>query len=217
MLFTFIKRLSIACLLIVVIASASTLASSFVLDTTKQADSVYFRSQAKLEFIEGVTSHIAGSIEFNPDSPSDSVKGMLQVDLRTLATGIKTRDEHMRDNHLHTEKFPYAYFELMAVDELPASWKADSVYALKAQGYFYIHGVKRKLTTQIQAMLTGAGDRQILSIRTSFQVNLDSYKISRPKALFMKLAETMNIEVIFKGYSGLGAPSISLPNWAELK
>ncbi len=204
-------------ILIISLTSASTFAATFVLDSSKKSDSVFFRSQAKLEFIEGVTTQIAGHFDFNPAVLNDSARGILQVDLRTLRTEISTRDEHMRENHLHTEKFPYAYFELIAIDDLPIAWKADTTYTLKARGYFYIHGVKRKLTSQISAMQSSMGNRQVLAVRTTFSVNLDSFKIPRPKALFLKLAETMNIEVIFKGYSGLEAMPLTLPDWPELK
>lgn len=204
-------------ILIISFTSASTCAATFVLDSSKKSDSVLFRSQAKLEFIEGVTTQIGGHFDFNPSTLTDSARGILQVDLRALETGITTRDEHMRENHLHTEKYPHAYFELIAIDDLPVEWKPDTSYTLKARGYFYIHGVKRKLIAQISAMQTNVGDRQLLDVQTSFSVNLDSFKIPRPKALFMKLAETMNIEVIFKAYSGLEATPITLPDWPELK
>ncbi|MEW5795511.1 MAG: YceI family protein [Candidatus Zixiibacteriota bacterium] len=193
-------------------------AEEFAVDPTAGTDTVYFRSTAKLEFIEGKTNNLTGSLTFEPTNPSAVVSGILQVDLRTLKTGIETRDRHMRENHLHTEKYPFAYFELTGVIGLPATLKPDTVYKATAQGYFYIHGNKRRLSADIQASLkTDPGDVSRLVIRANFAMNLDEYKIDRPKALFLKLAETILVEVIFSARNDLKSSPISLPAWELLR
>jgi polyisoprenoid-binding protein YceI len=193
------------------LSATSVAAGEYSVNFESNKDTVYFRSTAKLEFIQGETSDLTGGFKFDIENPSGPVSGVLRVDLRTLKTGIETRDEHMRDRHLHTEEYPFAYFQLTDAAEMPTSFKADSVYETTGNGYFYIHGVKRRLSTDLRLEL--AGDR--LEVRANFQIQLDDYGIPRPKALFLKLAETVEVEVILSGYNNLPAMSVALPDWPE--
>jgi len=195
-------------------------AETFTLDNSAKKDSVYFRSPAKLEFIEGKTADISGSFTFDPARADSAVSGILQVDLRTLKTGIETRDGHMCERHLHTDKYPHAYFELLSIDSLPTTWQPDQSYKMIAEGFFYIHGVKRKISADILAVMpagnpTASG--KAINARISFKVKLDEFKIPRPKALFYKLAETIDVEAILFGYNSLAPITITLPNWPEQK
>ncbi len=187
-------------------------ASDFQLNPAAGQDSVFFRSTAKLEFIEGKSAAIDGSFSFDPENPNSNVSGVLRVDLRTLKTGIDTRDGHMRDRHLHTDKFPFAFFELTGVSGIEPL-KANVTDSGEVQGWFYIHGVKRQLSAPIEVVATTELGSEKVSIRTRFQIILDEYDIPRPKALFLKLAETIEVECIFSGYNNLPAMDISLPGW----
>ena len=56
-----------------------------------------------------------------------------------------------------------------------------------------------------------------IRVRSRFSLKLDERGIPRPKALFLKLAETIEIEVIFTSFNNLPPAAISLPDWLELK
>lgn len=198
------------------LAESAAKGTDFRLDATAGGDSVYFRSTAKLEFIEGKTASIDGYLSCDPGRLDSSMVGILRVDLRTLKTGIDTRDEHMRERHLHTEKYPFAFFELTQVDGLARleSGKSDSG---TVRGWFYIHGVKRELYAKMTVRWTSEQGREKVTIRTQFQLLLDEYDIPRPKALFMKLAEKIDVECIFTGYNNLPAADIQLPDWPALE
>ena len=66
-------------------------AADYGLDASSGKDSVYFRSPAKLEFIEGKTSNIVGGFTFDPQQASAGVQGTFQVehadDLPALVSG----------------------------------------------------------------------------------------------------------------------------------
>jgi len=198
----------------VVVLVASAKADQFTVDQASTADTVFFRSTAKLEFIQGVTTDLEGGFQFNPDSASSPISGVLRVDLRTLKTGIDTRDRHMRENHLHTDKYPYAFFEFSGVSGLLAGVRPDSTFKGEVQGYFYIHGGKRRLSASISFEWKTApdGHRQLLG-RADFALNLDEYQIERPKALFLKLAETIEVEVMLSARNDLKDEPIALPDW----
>lgn len=193
-------------------------ARSYSTSSSNESDTVYFRSPAKLEFVEGATNNISGSIDMIEDHASAGITGIFQVDLRTLKTGIDLRDEHMRERHLQTEKYPFAYFTFDSVTGCPPILKSDTTYDVRAAGKFYIHGVWRQVavTAEVRSAISQTGAESI-SVRARFSVKLDDFGIPRPKALFLKLAETINIEVIFTAANNLPAPTITLPEWSERK
>lgn len=202
------------CLVLAVLLSGAGRASEFSVDPAAGTDSVYFRSTARLEFIEGKTGNLTGSLQFDPTNSAVPVSGVLQVDLRTLKTGIETRDRHMRERHLHTDKYPFAFFELTQVRGLPGDIKPDTTYAAVAEGFFYIHGVKRALTANMKLTLYHETEKGWkVDVRASFSIKLDDYRIDRPKALFLKLAETLEVEVILSARNDLKATPILLPAW----
>jgi polyisoprenoid-binding protein YceI len=183
----------------------------------KDTDTVSFKSTAKLEFIQGKTQHVNGWFSFNPENPNDGVKGVIRVDLRTLKTGIEKRDEHMRDNHLHTTKYPYAFFEIVSVEPIPSLANYDSAYTSKVNGNFYIHGGYRKIEAELELerkKLPSGGET--IDVCAKFSLDLDKHKIPRPRALFLKLAETINVEVFFTGSSLIDVKAVELPDWPEL-
>jgi polyisoprenoid-binding protein YceI len=206
-----------ATLLVLILVSVGA-ANEYGVGPLNEKDTIYFNSTAKLEFIKGTTQQIEGGFSFDPANPTAGVSGIVRVDLRTLKTGIEKRDEHMRDNHLHTDKYPYAYFELKSAEPVLSLTTFDSAYTTKASGNFYIHGNYRKLDADliliIKKLPTGV---ETIDIRANFSINLDDYKIPRPKALFLKLAETIEIEAVISGTTGISHNSVELPDWSQLK
>jgi len=208
------KAVISCCLTLAALLSGAVKASEFCLDPSTGADSVYFRSTAKLEFIEGKTGSLEGSFQVDPENTSFPVAGVIRVDLRTLKTGIETRDRHMRERHLHTDEYPFAFFELTQVRGLPGDIEPDTTYTAIAEGFFYIHGVKRSLAADLKLALHEAAETVWkVEARASFSIKLDDYRISRPKALFLKLAETIEVEVILRARNDLKTAPIALPVW----
>lgn len=208
------KRLFFSLALAVMAVSVS--AETYVVEGIGSTDdSVLFQSTAKLEFIQGATNAVSGAILFNPSHTADSMSGTLQVDLRTIKTGIEMRDEHMRTRHLHTDQYPHAYFELTAVKGLPESMASGKACTCSAEGYFYIHGVKHKITPTVEIVDNSTGETKSIRVRALFSLKLDEWNIPRPKALFLKLAETINVEVRFTARTGKPSPEITLPDWKD--
>lgn len=201
----------------VTLCAGWTLADDFGLNPAAGTDTVYFRSSAKLEFIEGKTTDIQGGFRFNPPNPRGELSGVLRVDLRTLKTGIETRDGHMRDRHLHTKDFPYAYFELLSASGFPDTIVVDSAYTIDVEGFFYIHGVKRRIAARLTASSRPPqSGSTAMKLDARFALRLDDFKIPRPKALFLKLAEVIEVEAVFTTLSTASIPVITLPDWPEL-
>jgi polyisoprenoid-binding protein YceI len=212
------KRLTLVTAGILIVLATNLFAGTYGIDPAASGDTVYFRSSAKLEFIEGKTANLTGGFAVDPQNTSSGVTGLFQVDLRTLRTGIEMRDEHMRERHLQTDQYPFAYFSIESVSGLPAALKSDSTYAVSGAGMFYIHGGKRSIPISLEVR-AHAGDHtsEGIRVRAKFSLNLDEFGIPRPRAVFLKLAETINVEVIFTAYNNLAPAAVSLPDWSLRK
>ena len=212
-----IIRISLFFIFILTLVPSVSFASDYTLNPLLKSDTVKFESTAKLEFIEGITTDVTGYFNFERQSPTTPVSGRIKVDLRTMHTGIETRDEDMRSDYLETDKYPYAYFELISISNMPETVAFGEKYETNGYGYFYIHGVKRKLYPLITFEISQKDGVEIIKVRTEFKIKLDEYKIKRPRLILYKLAETMNLTVSFTAYSDTSKPAINLPDYKELE
>lgn len=163
---------------------------------------VKFVSKAPLETIEGVTNRILGNLDVDLASPK-AATGQFDVDLTTLKTGIDMRDQHLRERFVHTDTFPKATFRVTKITKLEPAALADGQPArVEAQGEMTIHGVTKPVTAsgtvtymkeseETQARLPG----DLIHVDVSIPILLSDYNIERPKMLFMKLSDNVNIAV----------------------
>lgn len=173
-------------------------AERFYVAGVPESDTVRFESPAKLEFIEGTTHSVIGYLDFDPASTALPVSGKLRVDAASLKTGIDLRDEHMRERHLHTNEYPFIEFELQSVSGLPAAMTPGTSYSIEVSGQFTVHGVTKAIKAKAIAIVSaGADQKPVLTVTAKFPIKLDDYGVPRPKALFLKLAETLDITVSF--------------------
>lgn len=186
-------------LAIVFSASIQASAADFYVSGAPETDSVTFASDAKLEFIEGTTNSIVGAINFDPADSRAPVSGRLRVQAATLKTGNSTRDEHMRERHLHTAQYPHIEFVLKSASGLPAQLSSASANSLSISGDFTVHGKTLPITAPATVELLPGTDtlKQAILVTASFEIKLDDYGVPRPKVLMLKLAETIKIRVRF--------------------
>ena len=157
---------------------------------------IVFFSKAPIESFEGRTRHIEGTIVVDPAGVGDSVTVHLEVDLATLDTGIARRNQHMRDNHLETKKYPRAVFDGASVaGPAGAKLEAGKPVRFTVEGTFSLHGVRRRLRIDAEVTYTPSPAGGQIEFRTSFPVTLNDYSIRRPEFLFLKLAETQDVKV----------------------
>ena len=157
---------------------------------------VVFTSKAPTETFQGKTNRMEGTLTLDPTAVGDSITVHLEVDLASLDTGKKMRNEHMRENHLETDKYPKAIFDGAAVLS-PAGAKLDpgKTIAFQIEGTFALHGVSRRLRCPADATFTPAGKGGKIAFHATFNVALPDYQIKRPEFLFLKLAETQQVSV----------------------
>jgi polyisoprenoid-binding protein YceI len=153
----------------------------------KAKNVVKFISDAPIEDFEGVTSKIDGYLKHSGSSLSESSDLYFEVDLRTLDTGIGLRNRHMREEYLHTDKYPYAKFS----GTISNVRDAGSNSTANVKGTMDIHGVKKTMEVSATLSPTSSG----LRAKVSFIVKLTDHNIEVPKFMFLKISEDMKLEL----------------------
>ena len=156
---------------------------------------VKFTSDAKIESFSGVTDRIDGYAqwpgdELRPDITLTGSKIYFEVELNGLDTGIGMRNRHMRENFLETDKFPYAHYtgEIVRVDTA-----ANGAFTIATKGKLYIHGKEQPVT--ISGLVSPQGDHYL--VQSKFDVKLPDYDIKVPSLMFLKISETIELELAF--------------------
>lgn len=207
---TRMKRIIIIIAAIILPVIAYGQAKEFFINGQDKRDLVTFTSHAPLETIEGKTSKVMGFLEVDP-ADIGSAKAKIAVDLASIKTGIDMRDKHMRENHLETEKYPQAIFELTDVKTGSHYNIADGQpIDITLFGNFTVHGVTKPV--EIKATVQYYGDDQsspmkipgeVIHIKAGFDVLLPDYEIKRPQFLVLKLDEKQEIMVDIWAATGL--------------
>jgi polyisoprenoid-binding protein YceI len=165
-------------LLFLLILISSTIGFSQQFET--KSGSIEFLSVATVESFTGTSNQLNGLVNL-ADSSLD-----FYIDLGTVTTGVKLRDEHMRENHLETEKFPFAEFsgKLIGFN----STISDSQKVM-AKGTFTIHGVSKEIEVEGKVLFKPDS----FGLTASWDVLLQDYNIARPKFLFLKLSDDQKV------------------------
>jgi polyisoprenoid-binding protein YceI len=156
---------------------------------TRANNVVKFISSAPIEDFEGVTKRIDGYVLHQGTELTDNSDVYFEVDLRTLDTGIGLRNRHMREDYLHTDKFPYARYKGSIV-RVQRSGRDNTV---AVRGTMDIHGVTRQMDINATLTLTNNGYR----VKSSFQIKLPDHDIPIPRFMFLKISEVMRLELDF--------------------
>lgn len=164
-------------------------AEEYQVDKTKQ-NLVKFISDAPIENFEGVTDKIDGYIALDESDFLKNSNLYFEVDLRTLDTGIGLRNRHMRENYLHTDKYPYTNYKGKIIYTEKVS---DTEQKVTVDGTMSIHGKTKPLKINGNLFKTENGYK----IKAYFEVKLTDYNIEVPKLMFMKISETMKLVLDF--------------------
>lgn len=146
----------VAPLLVAVFVSLSPLAAraqarTFVI-RNDGGSRIQFVSDAPLETITGVSSHVTGELSVDPQNLA-TARGRVNVQIASIRTGIDLRDEHLRaDNWLDAGRYPQAVFEITGV-EGASTLPPNEMQRLRLRGRFTLHGVTREIVAEAQVRL----------------------------------------------------------------
>ena len=176
--------------LISMIPISNLFAAEFHVDKSR-ANQVKFISDAPIEDFEGITDRIDGYMYYEDDDFSKNSEIYFEVDLNSLDTGIGLRNRHMRENYLHTDKYPKTHYTGKIVKSIK---KSETEYEVETEGKIYIHGVTKPL--DVKAIILKI-DEKTYQIKTQFIVALSDFEIEVPSIMFYKIDENMDLQLDF--------------------
>jgi polyisoprenoid-binding protein YceI len=206
------QRLALVALATIVLTSAALAAGEkFEINDPTGRNTVTFTSEAPLEDIVGTTNQITGRLEFDPANPDGGAKGMLEVPVASLDTGIPLRDEHLRSAAwLNAEGHPNITIEIKSLDTIDLVKSGDGfrTFDVVAVGEFSLNGKTKQMkipgrvtyleeSDQTQALMPG----DLLAVRTTFDVRLADFGVTGPEGrdiIGSKVGETVTVDVSFR-------------------
>lgn len=206
--------ISVAILMIAVVSASAQHSHSargehnmFYVNDPVNRNTVTFKSTAPLEDIVGTSNNITGYLVFDPENPKNGGHGELTVPVKSLNTGIPTRDEHLAaKDWMNAEKYPNIVLkidELKSIREISSN-SSSTTYDVTATGEVIIKGKSKRIefpariTYLVESEKTNArmpGD--LLAARAEFDVSLADFGITGPAGMDIigtKVGETITIE-----------------------
>ena len=177
------------CTFILVLFNLS-FAGEYQVDKSK-SNQVKFISDAPIEDFEGITDKIDGYLYYEDEDLTKNSEVYFEVDLNTLDTGIGLRNRHMRENYLHTDKYPKTHYTGKIVKSIK---KSDTEFEVETEGKIFIHGVTKPLN--VKAIILKI-DEKTYQIKTQFIVALSDFNIEVPSIMFYKIDEKMDLKLDF--------------------
>ncbi len=154
------------------------LGQKFTVDQSK----VTFFSDAALEDIYAENTKTASLYNL------DTQDIVFSIPIKEFAFDKGLMKEHFNEKYLESEKFPKSVFQGKIENFDPAKAGIQNVMA---RGKLTIHGVTKEVT--VPGTIERLGDR--LSIKSKFVVKLEDYNVERPKLLWQKIAEEVEVSV----------------------
>lgn len=142
-----------------------------------------FYSKSTLENFVGQSDYLVGRVNL-----ADSTI-QFYIDLTTVSTGVKLRDEHMQEEYLQTDKYPFAQFAGKIVS--PFNPQAADSQHVTVKGTFKVHGVSRKITVHGTMLISP----KKLVVTAAWPLMLKNYNIKIPEVLFMKVSEKQAVSM----------------------
>ena len=118
----------------------------------------------------------------------------------------------MKEQYLETDDFPFAYFEILSVENMPEKIISDSVYTVIGDGHFYLHGIQKKLKPELTIMVPSGKGEGLILVMAKFHILLEDYDIERPQLVLLKVAKQINIQIKFSAFQTETIENIILPS-----
>jgi polyisoprenoid-binding protein YceI len=171
---------------------------TFTTDEADNRNTAMFESDAPLEKVVGRTHELTATLTFDPEDLSQTITGRFEVNLNSLDTGLQLRNQHMRENHLETDRFPMAIFTISSLEPGKiASLAPGQTVSLIIEGDLKLHGVTKSYRIPGELTYSREGNRHHLTGQAQWGINLQDHDIHRPRYLFMKLAEEQVASIKF--------------------
>ena len=151
---------------------------------------VRFISETPVENFDGKTSKIDGYFIAENIENLNSAELYFEVEVGSFDTGIGLRNRHMKEDYLHTDKYPLTHFK----GQISSSKKiSETEFDVTTSGKLFLHGVTKDVTItgKIYKLQNG------FKLKSDFSFKLPDYKIKVPKFMFVRISEEIKLQLDF--------------------
>jgi hypothetical protein len=148
---------------------------------------------------EGVISFFSESPLEDISAENKSIRSILNTSSHEIAFIVPVRqfhfkkalmEEHFNEKYLESDVYPMATFKgtLSGMNDITR----DTVWPATASGTLRIHGIDRPVTcTGTVEMKKGT-----ITVRSTFRVALEDYRVPLPKLLTQNIADTIDVRIV---------------------
>jgi polyisoprenoid-binding protein YceI len=133
--------------------------------------------------IHGASTSMSGTLT----KDENSLTGALEIPLTSFETGMKVRNEHLKEKVFETSKFDKAKLTITALT-LPTG-KSGELKDLPFTGKLNLHGVDHDVSGT--ATVTMAD--KVVSFDAQFEVKMSDYQIQAPEFMGMSMQDQIKI------------------------
>lgn len=173
---------------LIVFWTCSSYANPTNIDLGKIESSVEFLTIGNPGFlkIRGKGGALSGNIDVSKKDKTLTLSGTFKVQLEKFNTGIKLRNNHMKEKYLEVKKYPTADLE---VKDLSISIKEGKTSSYS--GKISIHGVTKPVEGKLVSNIEGP----IISFTSTFKIKISDFRINTPNFLGVSAADEVTIDV----------------------
>ncbi|HLH23364.1 MAG TPA: YceI family protein [Chloroflexota bacterium] len=154
----------------------------------------------------GATNAVDGQIVVDTAHNVVPDASRVTVDLRSLQSDQRQRDQYIQQNTLQTAQYPTAEFVPIEVRGLPTPLPASGALTFQLAGDLTVHGVTRPVVWDVQAQLDGG----TASGTATTPVTLADFGMAKPSvARIMSIDDTIVLELDFQMASAPAASDMS--------
>jgi polyisoprenoid-binding protein YceI len=118
------------------------------------------------------------------------VNAKFAMNLTSLDTGIELRNKHLRENYLHTDKFPEASLSIEKISDLGKQLKGNSGEKSQFTPVLTLRGKSAPIsgaTYEIEGKI----------VKSEFRIELTDFDIERPMFMGIKVVDAVIVRVQF--------------------
>lgn len=104
--------------------------------------------------VVGATNQVAGELAVDPQEPSKTRVGIIQINARTLTTDNDFRNRAIKNRILFTDEYEFITFEPTEITGLPQSGTVGQTYTFQMTGNLTIRDVTQPVTFEVTATPT---------------------------------------------------------------
>lgn len=131
--------------------------------------------------VDGSVPLVAANFEFGVNE----IDGVAKVDLNSLETGIKLRDEHLKEKYLHTSDFPYAILKINKQKAILG--KRNKIKAL-----LLFHGRSKEISLDIVIVK----NERVIKLNSQFEFLLSDFNVELPTFQGISAANKIKLSVV---------------------